>query len=68
MREIEASGCAILACRSCGERMVLLGSTDDWYREGYKGFGCGGCGSEMTLADRVVGIRPETAGMASGLQ
>lgn len=33
-------------------------------QRGREGFECGGCGSEMTLADRVVAVRPETAGMA----
>lgn len=64
MREIEASGCVVLKCRSCEERTVLLGGADDWHREGRATFSCGGCGSEVTLADRVVEIRPETAGMA----
>ncbi len=66
MREIEASGYAILACGSCGERTVLLGSTDDWYREGRETFSCGGCGRGLTLADRVGEVSLDTAGLTPG--
>ena len=52
LREVEASGRVVLACRSCGERTVLLGSVSDWYREGRETFGCE-CGREVTLADRI---------------
>src|SRR5215210_4679333 len=54
-REIEASGCVLLACRSCKERTLLLGATGDWYGMGRTSFVCAGCGREMTLADRGVG-------------
>ena len=51
-REVEASGRVVLACRSCGERVILLGPVGDWYREERKKFECG-CGQKLTLADRV---------------
>jgi hypothetical protein len=54
-REIEASGCVLLACRACKERTLLLGATHDCYRKGRTTFVCAGCGSEITLADRGVG-------------
>lgn len=66
LREIEASGCAILACRSCGERTVLLGASADWYGEGRSTFACGSCGREMTLADRVGEVHLDTAGLSPG--
>ncbi len=55
-----------MACRSCGERTVLLGNTGDWYREGRETFSCGGCGRELTLADRVGQVHLDTAGLAPG--
>ena len=61
MREIEASGCVVLACGSCEKRTILLGSTDDWHTEGHESFECGGCGRELTLADRVEEVRPDDA-------
>jgi hypothetical protein len=64
--EMEASGRVVLACRSCGERTILLGSTGDWYREERELFGCGGCGRELTLADRVGEVHLDTAGLAFG--
>jgi len=49
-----------LACRGCGEIIVLLGREKDWYESGADGrprsFACGGCGARLTLADRVVGV------------
>ncbi len=60
LKEVEASGRVVLACRSCGERVVLLGSVSDWYREGRETFGCG-CGRELTLADRIGGARLDVA-------
>jgi ribosomal protein L37AE/L43A len=66
LKEIEAPGRAVLACRSCGERTVLLGSTDDWYREGRETFSCGGCGRGLTLADRMGEVRTDTAGLHPG--
>lgn len=64
LREIEASGCFLLSCRSCGERTDLLGSTHDWYREERASISCGGCGRELTLADRVGEVILDTAGLA----
>ena len=54
-REVEASGHVVLSCRSCAERVVLLGRPGDWHREGRSTFTCGGCGREVTLADRIFG-------------
>ena len=68
LREIEASGCLLLACRSCGERHALLGSTDDWYRQGRTAFSCGGCRRNLTLADRVGEVRLDTAGLTPRLR
>ncbi len=40
LREIEASGRVVVACRSCGERVVLLGRPGDWHRQdGARGLG-----------------------------
>ena len=66
LREIEASGLIVLACRSCGELTILLGHTRDWYREERPTFACcgGGCGLGLTLADRVGEVRLDTAGLA----
>ncbi len=68
MREIETSGCVVLACRSCGERTVLIGRASDWYREGRVAFACGGGGCErnLTLADRVGQVHLDMAGLAPG--
>jgi ribosomal protein L37AE/L43A len=66
LREMEASERVVLACRSCGERTVLLGSAGDWYREGSSTFFCGGCKRELTLADRVGEVHLDTAGLAFG--
>ena len=57
--ELEASGRVVLACRGCGERLLLLGREDDWYGEGRPAFRCAGCGEELTLADRVGEEAPE---------
>ena len=50
--ELEVSDRIVLGCRTCGERVVLLGRVDDWYSEGRRSFACE-CGTELTLADRV---------------
>jgi hypothetical protein len=50
--ELEVSEQIALECGSCGERVVLLGREDDWRSEGREAFACG-CGTELTLADRV---------------
>jgi hypothetical protein len=49
---LELSDRIVLGCRSCGERVVLLGREDDWYSEGRTAFACE-CGARLTLADRV---------------
>ena len=54
LKEVEASGRVVLACRSCGERTILLGRPGDWYRQGGVRLECE-CGREVTLADRIVG-------------
>jgi hypothetical protein len=58
------SGRLALACRGCGEIIVLLGRERDWYEPGADGrprsFVCGGCGARLTLADRVVGSGSRT--------
>ena len=52
--EIRASGRVVLACRGCGERLLLLGQEDDWAGEGRLAFRCAGCGGRVELAnDRV---------------
>ncbi len=55
MREhsIECSGRIVLECK-CGERIVLLGEEDDWYREKHLIFACE-CGERLTLANRLKG-------------
>ena len=50
--ELEVSDRIVLGCRTCGERVVLLGRVDDWYSEGRRSFACE-CGTQLTLADRV---------------
>ena len=57
--EAGASGRLALACGRCGEIVLLLGRERGWYEPGVsggpRGFPCGGCGAQLTLADRVVG-------------
>ena len=55
LKHVEASGRPVLACRSCGERIVLLGRPGDWHRQGGVRLGCE-CGREVTLADRISGV------------
>ena len=50
--ELELSDRIVLGCKTCGERVVLLGRVDDWYSEGRRSFACE-CGTKLTLADRV---------------
>ena len=50
--ELELSDRTVLGCKTCGERVVLLGRVDDWYSEGRRSLACE-CGSKLTLADRV---------------
>jgi hypothetical protein len=56
---IEVSGRLALACRGCGEIIIFLGLERDWYESDADGrprsFVCSGCGTHLTLADRVVG-------------
>ncbi len=52
--EIEASGRVVLACRGCGERLLLLGREDDWAGEGRLAFRCAGCGGQVALGDDRV--------------
>ena len=41
----------ILEC-GCGERLILLGSKEDWLAEQRTNFECQ-CGQSLTLADRL---------------
>ena len=59
MAEIETSGRIVLRCEGCGEKLVLLGSEEDWRSEGRTSFGCGGCGEELTLDDRLPEHEPD---------
>ena len=60
--EIRASGRVVLACRGCGERLLLLGQEDDWAGEGRLAFRCAGCGGEVGLAARVKEAASEEGG------
>ncbi len=55
---VRVSGRLALVCGGCGELSLLLSREQDWYGTGEDGhpntFPCGGCGKELTLADRVV--------------
>jgi hypothetical protein len=57
--KVEVSGRLALACRGCGEIILLVGREWDWYEPAADGrprsFVCSGCGALLTLADRVVG-------------
>jgi len=51
--EIGGSDRLVLRCPACGERTILLGRGDDWYREGSgRSYRCA-CGSGVRLAHRV---------------
>jgi len=56
---VRIAGRLALACRGCREIIVLLGRERDWYEPSADGrprsFACGGCGTHLTLADRVIG-------------
>jgi hypothetical protein len=56
---VEVSGRLALACGGCGEIIVFLGRERDWYEPSADGrtrsFVCSGCGTHLTLADRVLG-------------
>jgi hypothetical protein len=55
---VEVCGRLALACGRCGEIILVLGRERDWYEPGADGrprrFLCGGCGAQLTLANRVV--------------
>ncbi len=48
----------VLECRACGERTVLGGPEEVWL-SGPTDFVCGGCGRDLTLADRLDAKLPE---------
>lgn len=51
--EVRVSDRIVLRCPACGERTILLGREDDWYREGSgQSFRCA-CGSGVRLAHRL---------------
>ena len=56
--KVWVSGRLALACGGCGEIILFLGRERDWYEAGDDGrprnFPCGGCGAQLTLANRVV--------------
>jgi hypothetical protein len=54
----------VLECWACGERTVLGGPEEVWL-SGPTDFGCGGCGRDLTLADRLDAELLE-AGRAEG--
>lgn len=58
--EIEPTERTVLACE-CGERLVLLGSRDDWISEERTSFECGSCGALvlLDLGDRAWQGWPE---------
>ncbi len=57
--EVKVGGRLALTCGGCGEIILFLGRERDWYEAGVDGrprsFACGGCGAQLTLANRVVG-------------
>jgi hypothetical protein len=57
--KVKVSGRLALACSGCGELILFLGRERDWYEPAPDGrprsFLCGGCGEQLTLANRVVG-------------
>lgn len=63
-RFVEATDAVALGCASCGEKLLLLGREEDWYAEGRTEFGCGRCGSVLTLADRSYDDRRQTPGIS----
>ena len=64
--ELEVSGRIVLGCKSCGERVVLLGREDDWYLEGRTIFECE-CGAKLALTDRVGEANLALAELMRGL-
>jgi hypothetical protein len=63
--ELELSDHIVLGCRTCGERVVLLGRVDDWYSEGRRSFACE-CGTKLTLAERTGGRVSPSPGRGGG--
>jgi len=57
--KVEVRGRLALACGGCGEIILFVGRERDWYETDADGrprsFVCSGCGTHLTLADRVVG-------------
>jgi hypothetical protein len=62
--KVEVCGRLVLACGGRGEILLFLQRERDWYEPGAAGrpksFLCGGCGAQLSLANRVVGasVRP----------
>ncbi len=52
-RTIDTSGQIVLECSECSEHLFLLGLEEDWPKEHRDTFECSGCGSSVTLADRI---------------
>jgi hypothetical protein len=51
--EVGVADRIVLRCPACGDRTVLLGREDDWYRDGSgRSFRCA-CGLGVRLAHRV---------------
>lgn len=65
---VSCSDRVLLECRRCGERLVLLGLEEDWYKEGRTAFSCGGCEGRVTLADRVEEEDAHVAALLHGLR
>jgi hypothetical protein len=51
--EVGVSDRIVLSCPACGERTVLLGREDEWYREGSDRSSRCACGRGVRLAHRV---------------
>lgn len=58
--KVEVCGRLALACGGCGEIILFLGRERDWYEPGTddrpRSILCSGCGQQLTLANRVVGV------------
>lgn len=67
-RFVNLSERIILECKTCKERLVLLGLEDDWYSEGRTAFSCGGCGRRLTLADRIEEADPHIEDLLRSLR
>ena len=51
----------VVGCWACGERTVLGGPEEVWL-SGPTACGCGGCGRDLTLADRLDAELPAESG------